>query len=129
VSIPGTGGQPYQTGHHLAPGNTFNGYQESIPFWVPEGKLLVVEHICGRINLPTGHKIKKLGLLMYLGGDSTFHWIDPVSLGKGNYRFSQELTVYADGGGNHAVLIAIRSHGSPVGHWYFSLSGYLIDAP
>jgi hypothetical protein len=129
VSVAGTGGQPYQAGHIQAPGNTFNGYQETIPFWVPEGKLLVVEHISGRINLPTGQKVKTLGLQTLVGGVTAFHWIHPVSLGKGNFHFSEELTVYAEGGGNNAVLVAVRSHGSPTAHWYFSVSGFLIDAP
>lgn len=129
MSVAGTGGKPYQAGQYLVPGNAFNGQQETIPIAVPAGKLFVIEHVSGRIDLPSGQKVSLLGLQTRVEGVTTLHWLNPVSLGSGNFHFSEELTVYAEGTLGSAILRAVRTHSSPVGHWYWSISGYLIDAP
>jgi hypothetical protein len=106
-------------------------------FTVPAGKRLVIEHISGFVQLPSGaqaiYSIKTAVDASYLGGVQFSeahldHLLGPVTQAGSVFSVSNSLRLYADAGTAVVFHVAVETAGGSVTYVLASLSGYLVDA-
>jgi hypothetical protein len=108
-----------------------SGTTGSVEIPIPADKLLVIEYISGKADLPSGQRCYLQ--LIQEGAEYSSHFIPLTShgvLGTRELHFaSQEIRMYGGLGGGPFGVAVSRNLTSGIGYFDVSLSGYLVDIP
>jgi hypothetical protein len=111
---------------------TFGGgaFAPSMSFNVPAGKILVIETVSMKVELSDGSNVRaSFGTVS--GGNATEFFLPMTGTPWASFlRFqtTQQVRIHADPGTQVSSIIE-RNGGFPGGNAWFSVAGYLVDAP
>jgi hypothetical protein len=121
--------QPFQYQADVTLEEGFGGQSAAIP--VPQGKLLVIEHVSAFGTAPSDQRINTFSILTHVAPDNTYraHFLqstkEDIGNGTNQYMVSQQLRLYADT--PNAIVSISRFGATGTATVRFVVSGYFVN--